>query len=57
MNSHFDISIEDWHKLAEEGANIPVSFVINGDSMRPLMRAGMDTVTAVPVYRSLKKGI
>lgn len=56
MNSQFDISIEEWHKLAQEGANIPVSFVIRGDSMRPLMRIGRDKVTAVPVYRKLKKG-
>lgn len=56
MNSQFDISIEEWHKLAREGAQIPVSFVIDGDSMRPLLRKGKDKVTAVPVYRNLKKG-
>ena len=56
MNSQFDISIEEWHKLAKDGAQIPVSFVIDGDSMRPLLRNGKDKVTAVPVYRNLKKG-
>ena len=56
MNSNFTISIEEWHKMALEGVNVPVSFVINGDSMRPLMRKGRDTVTAVPVYRDPKKG-
>ena len=56
MNSDFEISIEEWHKLAQVGARVPVSFVIDGDSMRPLMRKGKDTVTAVPVYRKLKKG-
>ena len=55
MNSQFDITIEEWRKLTEDGAKIPVSFVINGESMRPLMRLGEDTVTAVPVYRRLKK--
>ena len=56
MNSQFSVSIEEWHRLSAEGAKIPVSFVIGGDSMRPLMREGRDTVTVVPVYRGLKKG-
>ncbi len=56
MNSNFSISIEEWHELAADGTKIPVSFIIDGDSMRPLMRKGKDKVTAVPVYRKLKKG-
>lgn len=56
MNSQFDISIEEWHKLAVEGANLPLTIKLNGDSMRPLIRQGVENVTVVPVYRKLKKG-
>ena len=56
MTSKFDISIEEWHKLALEGAGLPITITLDGNSMRPLIRKGIDTVTIIPVYRKLKKG-
>lgn len=56
MNSEFEISIEEWRKFAQDGAGIPITVTLDGDSMRPLIRKGVDAVTIVPVYRQLKKG-
>lgn len=54
--NNISLSVEEWHRLAVEGAQLPVTFSPDGDSMRPLLRKNRDTVTVVPVYRKLKKG-
>lgn len=50
------LSVEEWHGLALDGANIPVTLKLDGGSMRPLIRKQQDSVTVVPVFRPLKKG-
>lgn len=50
------IPMETWCKLAREGAAPPVTICLEGDSMRPLIRRGVDQVTIIPLSRELKKG-
>lgn len=54
------ISIEAWYKLAKErakeGEKIPLCFMVNGISMTPLIRTGMDAVTILPKEGPVKKG-
>lgn len=50
------LPIETWHALSLEGNVLPVKITLDGDSMRPLIRRGRDTVTILPVHRALKKG-
>ena len=45
------ISMEAWCAMARENAAPPVTIVLEGDSMRPLIRRGRDTVTVVPLQR------
>ena len=45
-----------WCALAAEGAAPPVTIPLEGDSMRPLIRRGVDPVTIVPISRPLQKG-
>lgn len=49
-------SVKEWHELALDGADIPVTLKLDGESMRPLIRKHKDSLTVVPVYRPLKKG-
>ena len=51
-----DISVEQWYRLSREGMNATVTFSLNGESMRPLIRKKKDKVTVSPVNRELKKG-
>lgn len=50
------IPIETWCALCREDAAPPVTILLDGDSMRPLIRRGRDRVTIVPLLRELKKG-
>lgn len=50
------LSVEAWHHLAGEGANIPVKMQLDGDSMSPLIRRRRDVVTIVPLRRPPKAG-
>lgn len=50
------ISVENWHILATEGIDIPIPVFLSGDSMRPLIRKGLDKVTVVPLRRPVKPG-
>ena len=50
------IPMETWCELARQGAAPPVTICLEGDSMRPLIRRGLDPVTIVPVSRELKTG-
>lgn len=50
------LNIETWHELGKEGNMLPVTICLEGDSMRPLVRRGLDKVTILPVMRPLKKG-
>ena len=50
------LSVDEWHRLALEGAQIPVNLTLSGESMRPILRKNRDTVTVIPVYRRLKRG-
>ena len=50
------IPMETWCELARQGTAPPVTICLEGDSMRPLIRRGLDPVTIVPLSRELKKG-
>lgn len=50
------ISVDVWHALAKEGAAPPVTIPLDGNSMLPLIRRGVDPVTIIPLQRALKKG-
>ena len=50
------IPMEQWCALAREGAAPPVTILLEGDSMRPLIRRGRDPVTIVPLTRPPERG-
>lgn len=50
------IGIEQWCELSKEGIAPPVTIPLEGSSMKPLIRRGIDPVTIVPLQRPLKKG-
>ena len=50
------IGIEEWCQLSKEGIAPPVTILLEGSSMQPLIRRGIDPVTIVPLQRPLKKG-
>ena len=52
----YSIGIEEWCKLSKEGIAPPVTIPLEGSSMQPLIRRGIDPVTIVPLQRPLKKG-
>ena len=54
--AQISLSVDEWHEIALEGTQIPVTFKLSGESMRPLIRKQRDSVTVIPVYRKLKKG-
>ena len=51
-----NLTIEQWHELAKSGAAPKMQITLQGDSMRPLIRRGIDPVTIVPLTRPLKRG-
>ena len=50
------ISIAAWCELAKDGAAPSVTILLDGDSMRPLIRRGLDPVTIVPLKKPPKVG-
>ena len=50
------LSVEDWCKLAGEGAAIPITTCLRWVSMEPLIRVNRDPVTFVPISRELRPG-
>lgn len=50
------IGIRQWHDLARTGAAPAVTIRLNGDSMRPLIRRGLDPVTILPLTGALRVG-
>ena len=55
MNNR-SLSIQEWHQMAMEGKAPPVRIQLNGYSMFPLVRKGMDYVTIIPLDRELILG-
>ena len=51
-----NLTIEQWHNLAKTGAAPKMQIALQGDSMRPLIRRGIDPVTIVPITRPLRRG-
>lgn len=51
-----DISVTDWCTLAKKGAAPPITILLEGSSMQPLIRRGKDLVTIAPLQRLVKKG-
>lgn len=45
------LSVEEWHELSLSGADLPTKIKLMGDSMRPLIRRQVDTVTIIPMRR------
>ena len=50
------ISVELWHELTRDGADVPVRIQLQGYSMCPLIRCRRDYVTIRPVFRPLIRG-
>ena len=50
------LPITQWHELAKSSLEISVTTTLVGDSMRPLIRRGLDRVTIIPLRRKLHKG-
>ena len=50
------ISLAQWCALAQEGLAPPVTICLEGDSMRPRIRRGLDPVTIVPLSKPLQRG-
>lgn len=50
------LSIPEWHQMAMEGNAPPVRIPLNGYSMFPLIRKGIDFVTIIPLDRKLALG-
>ncbi len=50
------LSIEQWHRLALTGTELPVRITLAGESMRPLIRRGRDLVTILPLMREARIG-
>lgn len=50
------LQVADWCKLAKQGISIPVTTMLQGSSMEPLIRCRKDPVTIVPVNRELLPG-
>ena len=45
------LSVEEWSKLAKEGAALPITTTLKWYSMEPLIRAYKDPVTFIPMNR------
>lgn len=50
------LSIHEWRQIGLEGGMLPVTILLEGDSMRPLIRRGKDHVTILPLMRPLMIG-
>lgn len=56
MHAPLPLSVAQWHALCQQGACLSVKTLLNGESMRPLIRRNRDRVTVIPLQRPLKKG-
>ena len=54
--SKIKLSLEEWCRLAEEGAAIPITTPLRWVSMEPTIRVNKDPVTFVPLQRDLLPG-
>ncbi len=50
------ISVAEWHALAQQGIVLRICIPLDGESMRPLIRRGRDPVTIVPLAGPLRRG-
>jgi len=50
------LTVDEWHELAQKGADIPVTTLLYGTSMEPLIRYKKDLVTVIPRKRPLRVG-
>lgn len=50
------LSVAQWHELARTGLAPPMRIPLDGDSMLPLIRRGIDRVTVVPLKRPVRVG-
>lgn len=50
------LSIEQWYEYAKAGVDLPVTTLLHGISMEPLIRYKKDPVTVVPLKRDLIPG-
>lgn len=50
------ISVPEWRELVKSGCEIPVETTLDGTSMQPFIRRGLDTVTVCPLRRKPKRG-
>ncbi len=60
ISRDYSLTVEKWidisTNLLKDGYKVKVHFTVNGDSMFPLIRKGIDVVTLLPVFRTLKVG-
>ena len=43
------LSLPEWHRMAQEGVALPMRIQVNGNSMFPLLRSQRDYVTIYPL--------
>lgn len=55
-NAQRVLSVAEWHRLCQEGAELHVRIPVNGISMQPLIRKNRDIVTILPLRKPPKRG-
>lgn len=50
------LSVAEWHRLCQAGAELQVRIPVNGASMQPLIRKNRDIVTILPLREPPKRG-
>ena len=50
------LSIPEWHAMAQAGTILPMRILIHGGSMYPLIRMDRDYVTIMPLQGEIKPG-
>lgn len=50
------LTIDKWIDLSKNGLSLPITFLVDGDSMWPLIRRNRDQVTAIPLSRMPRVG-
>ncbi len=50
-----EFTLPEWHRMAQEGAWIPLRIQVNGSSMYPLLRIRQDYVTIRPIEEIREK--
>ncbi len=51
-----NLSLPEWHRLAQEGVCLPMRIQVRGVSMFPLLRSRRDWVTILPIRETPKRG-